>query len=395
MKTRLYPVEQGLDVAIIQDKSGFASLEEEWTGLYERCPTATPFQSWAWLYSWWEHYGKGYELRLITVRDDEGLLVGLAPLMQDRRWGFGRLSFVGTGITDYLDILASEGWEERVSGAVVEALGRLDDWRVADMQELRPGALTWSLFRIWEGMRTSSWQSSCPGMEVEAWDELLASRSRNHRSTLRRSLRRAEKDGVYSRLASMADAEEAVGRWIVLHREAWGGKNIAPEHLDQRFKAHMRTAVREMIARDIGGISEFWRDGEVVASQLLLFGKDFVGQYLFGATQQTLQRYQVNSLYIKDAVTIAHDRRSLYLDMLRGEESYKLRWKAVLVPNHRLILGRDLLYCFLYAGYQNIRTGVERYVYSKDAPRWVRKATAARLAVRRRILPRNVERRPG
>src|SRR5918911_5777125 len=86
-----------LELSVVEDAPAFASLEEEWGNLYRNAPLATPFQSWAWLYSWWESYGESYELRLVTVRD-EGLLVGIVPLRLRRRWGFGRLLFVGAGI---------------------------------------------------------------------------------------------------------------------------------------------------------------------------------------------------------------------------------------------------------------------------------------------------------
>src|SRR5918998_610045 len=100
-----------LEVAVLEDASKFAALEEEWRDLYDDSPLATPFQSWAWLYSWWEHYGQRYELRLVVVKDGTGLLVGLLPLMLRRRRGLGLLLFVGTGLTDHLDALARAGRE--------------------------------------------------------------------------------------------------------------------------------------------------------------------------------------------------------------------------------------------------------------------------------------------
>ena len=66
-----------------------------------------PFQSWAWIYPWWEAFGEGYELRLITVRDGT-LLVGLKPLMLERRWGLRRLRSIGFEF-DRLDLLARNG----------------------------------------------------------------------------------------------------------------------------------------------------------------------------------------------------------------------------------------------------------------------------------------------
>ncbi len=76
-------------------------FESRWEELYDNSPLVTPFQSWAWLFSWWESYGEGYEPRLVTVRDDKGLLVGLVPLMLEHRPAFGRLLFIGTGIKTF------------------------------------------------------------------------------------------------------------------------------------------------------------------------------------------------------------------------------------------------------------------------------------------------------
>jgi hypothetical protein len=190
-KPRIY---QRVEVEVLDEDRQFAELEEEWEELYRECPRATPFQSWAWLYSWWEHYGKRYELRLITVRSEDGLLVGLLPLMLERRGGLGRLLFVGTGVTDYLDALVREGWEEQVAAAGV--LGSVGSWWVADLQGLRPNAAAWDLLEGWSGFKAIVWQENCPFIDARPWDELIMSVSKKLRSTARRSVRQAESDGL-------------------------------------------------------------------------------------------------------------------------------------------------------------------------------------------------------
>ena len=86
---------KALEISVIDDPREFAAMEEEWDDLYRGAPLSTPFQSWAWLYSWWEFYGEGCQLRIVAVRDGD-LLVGLVPLMLERRWGFfGKLLFIG------------------------------------------------------------------------------------------------------------------------------------------------------------------------------------------------------------------------------------------------------------------------------------------------------------
>ena len=131
--------------------------------------------------------------------------------------------FIGngdTGMMDYLDVLARQGWEDAVSEAVVRSRRRMSSWHVADLQELRPAAAAWHLFRSCDGPRTYSWQNDCPIIDVRPWEELLAPLSKNLRSTMRRAIRRVEEDGLRCELADPADTERAARQWIALHREA-------------------------------------------------------------------------------------------------------------------------------------------------------------------------------
>jgi CelD/BcsL family acetyltransferase involved in cellulose biosynthesis len=373
-----------LEVVVLDQRQTFAALEAEWEDLYRNAALVTPFQSWAWLYSWWEFYGKGYKLRVVTIRDG-GLLVGIMPLMLQRRGGFGRLLFVGTGLTDHQDVVVREGWEAQVFAAGVRALGQIDGWQVADLQQMRPGAVAWNIFKDWDGPRTRVWQDNFPIIDVRPWDEVLMSLSKNLRSTVRRTLRRAEKDGLRCELASADEAQRASRRWVALHREVWQGRDIAPEHLTRRFESHLESAACRMTARGLGGVSEFWLDGEVVISHFLIFGRDFVIEHLPGARQDALRRYQLSSLYIWDAMNIARNRSSSYLDLLRGEEEYKLRWCSRVIPNYRAILGRRRIFWGPYAGYQALRSWAKRYASVEGAPRWIKNAANSYRVLRRMV----------
>lgn len=72
-----------LSVELCTDEGTFAALAGEWGRLHDACPSATPFQSHAWLHSWWLSYGTPDGLRLFLVRRG-GELVAAAPLMRVR-----------------------------------------------------------------------------------------------------------------------------------------------------------------------------------------------------------------------------------------------------------------------------------------------------------------------
>ena len=123
---------------------------------------------------------------------------------------------------------------------------------------------------------------------------------------MRRTLRRAEEDGLRCEPADLQGAERAARTLVELHRELWRGRRIDPEDLTPRYEASMQAAARRMTARSIGRISEFRRgDGEVLVSQFLIFDKDFVGVYMLGASEEASRRYQFMTLCNWDAMNVA------------------------------------------------------------------------------------------
>lgn len=211
-----------------------------------------------------------------------------------------------------------------------------------------------------------------PGDRRQASGRVTRILSSNLRSTVRRALRRAEADGVRCRPAEPDAAEYAARRLVALHREMWQGRDIGPEHLTQRFESYVLATVRRMMARGFGRISEFWRDGEIIISDFWVSGQGFFGTYMLGASQEALRRYQWSSLYIWDALDIAHSKNSNHVDLLRGVELYKLRWSAKVVTNHRLIIGRNRIAWTPYAWYHALYSSARLYASSESVPRWVK-----------------------
>jgi CelD/BcsL family acetyltransferase involved in cellulose biosynthesis len=353
-----------------------AALERAWCDLFDHSSIATPFQSWAWLYSWWQAYAGDRQLRLIAAWHDE-VLVGLVPLMLERRFGIGTLLFVGTGITDHLDMLVKDGYEDAVVVATVDVVLRMTDWTLLDLHQLRPDACAWALARKWRGPRLAVWEDDFPVIPALPLDQLLQGLTQNHRSTLRRTLRRAESDGLEARLAPIWEAEQAGRRLVALHREMWEGRAIGPEHLTHRFLEHMAAAAKRLTTAGLGAVSEFRREGRVIVSSLVLFGRDCVGTCLHGASRDALSQYQVSSLYISDALRHASERSVRYVSLLRGTEAYKLRWKPVIFANRRLILGRGYLTWTPYAAFQFLYSGARRLSHADDAPRLVKQLATA------------------
>jgi hypothetical protein len=358
-----------LDVAILTNSEDFRAMEEEWDDLYQDSPHTTPFQSWSWLYSWWESFGEGYELRLITVWEGT-LLVGVIPLMLERWWGFRRLLFVGE--RDQQDLLAREGWEDKVSEAGVRALRQMDCWHVIDLRDVNPAATIWGIFEQWNGPRTHRLADNYVFLKVNPWDELLTSLSRNDRQAVRRTLRRAEEDGVCSVLAGPEEAEQAARRLVALHRKLRQGRDIARTHLTPQFESFIVAAARRMTNRGLGRISELRRDREVIISSFMLFGESVTEAYLVGVSQEARQRYQWSSVGIRDALNTAHSRNNTYVCLAQAGEPYKQSWPHKLLPYYQIIIGRDLVSLTLYLSFLSLRARAAKYTKVGSTNKWIK-----------------------
>jgi hypothetical protein len=93
--------------------------------------------------------------------------------------------------------------------------------------------------------------------------------------------------GGWCEVAGVDDAEVAAKRLVTISREQWRERWLKtyPEHWTSRSESLIVAAARRMIAGELGGISEFWRDGEVIISDFWVSGRGFIGTYMLGASR--------------------------------------------------------------------------------------------------------------
>lgn len=114
-----------------------SGLHAEWDALLVRCSHATIYQTWEWNEAWWSIYKAGKRLRLLSIRLD-GRLVGIAPFYVSRHLGtpVRRLAFLGTGASDYLDMIADDEVTDLVLLVINDFLHRAHGFDFADLQQL-------------------------------------------------------------------------------------------------------------------------------------------------------------------------------------------------------------------------------------------------------------------
>lgn len=161
-----------LAAELVTDEREFAELGSAWGRLYRSCAAATPFQSHAWLHSWWLSYGTPGRLRLVLVRDDGGELRAVAPLMRVRR-PLPALVPLGGAISDYGDVLIDDEHADRAAATLAEGLSAAARTALIDFREVRPGGAVERIFECWRGPRSRVRDSLCLELPATSMDELV------------------------------------------------------------------------------------------------------------------------------------------------------------------------------------------------------------------------------
>ena len=121
----------GLRIEPVFEPDQFRVLGQEWNALLAASPADTIFLTWEWISTWWDVYGTDSRLYVLAVRDDDGTLVGIAPLRIRKRSRLGGLvrlrsvEFIGTGgdvTPEYPDLIARPGFDVAVADAVADVL---------------------------------------------------------------------------------------------------------------------------------------------------------------------------------------------------------------------------------------------------------------------------------
>jgi CelD/BcsL family acetyltransferase involved in cellulose biosynthesis len=84
----------------VEPAGGFDELREDWQRLADAA--GSPFSTWEWATTWWEHYGDGRPLHLLRCRAPDGRMAAILPLFLARRTPVRMLRFVGQGPADQL-----------------------------------------------------------------------------------------------------------------------------------------------------------------------------------------------------------------------------------------------------------------------------------------------------
>lgn len=301
-----------------------------------------PFLSWEWMAGWWQGYGHGHHLSVITMTNDDHQVVGIAPLYRSSGLHGGTLRFIGSYYTasDYLCVLARPSDRGEVHGGLLrylaeamnpsspqESFGRLELDGVAiddvAMQDLSHEFLTAGyglrkelIENTWRIALPASWQTFCDTLGYGC----------------RRKARKAEKrldsgEFVLKTTQSVQDFDRIAATFADLHQRRRMQLGQSGCFSDPRFNRFFRCVMQSLSALGKARLQWIeWR-GEPVAAQFQLLNDSTVYMFQSGMDPNACK---VEAGHAMTAASVRHAIAEGYqtYDLLRGDEPYKAYWSA-------------------------------------------------------------------
>ena len=337
-----------LQLAVLSHPVQLLSMRHEWNALLRSSAADSVFLTWEWITTWFDVYGDGSQLHVMTARTADGSLVGLAPLKRTRQRFLGVpvgdvVEFIGQGgdvTPERLDFIARPGWEACVTNAFCDRL--LADGSIGglDLQPLNGGSptsehLTEALRSRAHGLVRCVEHSHTPTLPLpDSTIAFLASQSANYRKKVRECENRCERD-LAARMrvtATPAELERDMAALVLLHRKRWKRRSRSFRSR-QYLTFHQRIAAL-MLEQEWLRLFSFEAGDTRLASLYCFF---YGGRYYFyqSGRDPRFARQRVGFVLMHRAILHAIGEGARVFDFLRGREDYKYQWAVSEATNLR------------------------------------------------------------
>jgi len=336
-------------IDVIDDLTAAEALAPAWDEAAVAC--SLPLCAPGWMLAWWRNVAPaGSALRIIAVRDGSDLLAIAPWYVETAPNGRIDLRFLGTELSDRVDILCIPGREPEAAQGLRQALLALEPRPDLVPFDAVPIGSRWTrrLASGWPGrVRLGRYRNSArpaptvtlPSGPPEAW---LAGRSRNFRGQIGRLRRRLEdQGGTVRQITEPVEIVRAVSALLALHASRWEGRgesNLA--------RPGVELLLREAAAALGPDRLRLWAaelDGQLVSVQLFLAAGGEI-KYWNGGWSEAHADLKPSMLTILAALEDGISRKERRLDLGVGTHAYKLRfadaedaltWGGLVVRNRR------------------------------------------------------------
>jgi CelD/BcsL family acetyltransferase involved in cellulose biosynthesis len=327
-------------IAIIRTLPELISLEKEWNDLLAISASHVPFLRHEYITAWWQGLGGGEwlqgELYVVTARQEQGELIGIAPLfLTDNRDGEPALMLLGSiEISDYLDVIARpedtpsfiETLLEHLTGDQTLTCNLLDWYNLLESSPTLPA--------LQEAAEKLGWSYSqqplqhCPYISLPGdWEKYICSIDKKQRHEVRRKMRRAEEYYLPVRWYITQDGA-TLDRDVDDFLQLMAHDPEKAKFLTPAMRTQMHSIIQTAYNAGWLQLAFIEVDGEKAAGYLNFDYNNHIWVYNSGLDFR-FSELSPGWVLLGYLLEWANEHQREYFDFMRGDEQYKYRFGAI------------------------------------------------------------------
>lgn len=332
-----YTQGHGLSTRLMTEEE-FSRFRKPWNTLLDASRSESFFLKWEWMYTFWDSIDKQATELQVWLCHDGSRLVGIAPLYSYKtaflKVPVRKLAFLGDRVaSDYLDVFAAPGYEDRCCGEVMRIL-RYDSPVTYDILELDGLCTDSNLYRYLsvgddagKGMYLLP-RFDCPRTILDtSFNDYMLRLSASTRYSLGRMGRKFKRQ--FGEIAiehlDVKKNPHMLGVLFDLHRKRWGALKGKRSTFSGAFRELFNNRLVARLDEGDGFFSCMNVDDDPVSILYIFVYKNNAFFYQNGWNPEYAS-YGVGLLNILQALRHAIDTGFKSFDFLRGEEAYKYKF---------------------------------------------------------------------
>jgi len=328
----------GLSTRVVREEAELWSLASDWKNLFHSAECNNIFLSFEWLSQWWAHFGKNFRLFVVTVRENNGHLVAVAPLYISTGWAplsLRKLGLLGDRFvgSDHLGFLVEKTYlPEALESIRNSVFDQRKEWDFIEFTSASPNSIALTQFQNILApaqmtiYRTSS--SLCPYLQLPCGtEEYWSSLRPKLRKNLRYQTRSLQREGQlnFVTIEDTSEIARALDDLLRLHQLRSERRSRNSTFLDPKVVPFHRAALQALVAQGEARIFFLELSGKRIAA-LYGFSTDRKFCYYQSGADPAYSRFGVGTLLISSVIEWAIRSGYREFDFLRGDEPYKQLW---------------------------------------------------------------------
>jgi CelD/BcsL family acetyltransferase involved in cellulose biosynthesis len=360
---------------VFTNTNQLAELKSEWNDLLNRSTTNTIFLTWEWINSWWQVFGNSSELLLITVREDNDILVGLAPLMLRKRrfytFPISEITFIGSGLSDRQDFLISNDDPKIIDAILQEIYKKKKKWTLIYFDQVPTTSLLLKekLFKKYPMVIEDS--SICPYIPIQdSWEGFYKSLSKKMRRDLSNKLNKFKKTGnwqfvVNDQVQDINNTVEAFKKIEEGSRKSGTQKEYFINKDNMKF---IQIFLEFCLKNNWLDISNIILDNKIISILLgYIYHKKYYAYFI--TFDEDFYNLSPGKIILNEKIKwcFNNNEKITEFDFSRGDSYIKSRWATLSRQHQRLIIFKRTIYSKLIEFIVGtIRPLIKKYILKRD-----------------------------